>query len=92
MLQGRDEVRELLAVAPGTASQVVVTQLLRAADAFEGHDTPAALAALSASVFTLGPDRTAALLTNLPYLQQANVAAQAANNAITFNCQTGNCG
>lgn len=91
MLQARIEVRQVLAVAPGTSSQVVVDQLLRAANAFEGHDIAAALSALPASVFTLGPDRTAALLANLPYLQQANVAAQAANYDITYNCETGNC-
>ncbi len=91
MLQARGEVRQVLAVAPGTPSQVVVDDLIRAADAFDGHDTAAALAALPASVFTLGPRRTAAVLANLPFLPASNVAAQAANYDITFNCGTGNC-
>lgn len=86
MMQGRDEIRQVLAVAPGTPSQVVVDDLIRAADAFEGADPASAEAALPASVFTLGPQRTVALLTNLPYLPQANVAAQSANYAITFDC------
>ncbi len=92
MVQGRKEVRQVLAVAPGTPSQVVVDDLIRAADAFDAHDTAAAMAALSPSVFTLGPQRTTAILSDLPYLQQANVAAQAANDDITYNCgNTGNC-
>lgn len=89
MLQGRAEVRRYLAVAPGTPSQVVVTDLLRAAAAFEGQDVAAAKAALPASVFTLGPDRTTALLTNMPPLPQANVAAQQANYALQFGCGLG---
>ena len=93
MLQGREEVRQVLAVAPGTTSQVVVDHLIRAADAFDSHDEAAALAALPAAVFTLGPQRTAAILANLPYLPEANIASQAANNAITYNCEnTDNCG
>jgi hypothetical protein len=86
MLQGRIELRQVLAVAPGTPSQVVVDDLIHAADAFDAHDDSAALAALPSSVFTLGPQRTAALLANLPYLPRANIAAQAANFDITFGC------
>ncbi len=93
MLQGRAEVRSYLAVAPGTPSQAVVNGLIRAADALEAGDTATASAALPASVFTRGPAGTIALLSNLPYLQQANVAAQNANADITVNCQfTQNCG
>ncbi len=93
MLAGRDEIRQVLAIAPGTPSQVVVNDLVRAAHAFENQDRQAALAALPQDVFTLGPERTAALLTNLPYLPQANVAAQAANFDTSFNCAFNpNCG
>ncbi len=93
MLQARDEVRQVLAVAPGTPSQVVVDHLIRAANAFEQQDAQAALAALPATVFALGPQRTAALLANLPYLPQANIAAQAANFDISSDCAFNpNCG
>lgn len=95
MVQGRDEVRSVLGVPPGTPSQVVVDDLIRASQAFDARDTAAAEAALPASVFTLGPQRTVALLTNLPYLPQANVAAQQANYAISFGCGSSfgnNCG
>ena len=92
MLQGREEVRAYLGVAPGTPSQVVVNDLIRAADALEGRDDQAASAALAGPAFTRGPTATIALLDRLPYLPAANVAAQNANRDITFNCQfTSNC-
>jgi hypothetical protein len=86
MVQARNEIRQLLAVPPGTPSQAVVDGLIRASEAFDAGNTAAAEAALPASVFTLGPTRTAALLSNLPYLPQANVAAQQANLAIMSGC------
>ena len=86
MLQGRAEVRSYLGVAPGTPSQVVVNDLIRASYALEGQDTAGASAALSNPVFTRGPAATIALLDRLPYLPAANVAAQNANHDITFNC------
>ncbi len=90
MVQGRDEVRALLGVPPGTPSQVVVDGLIRASTAFDARNIAGAEAALPASVFTLGPQRTVALLTNLPYLPRANVAAQQANYAISFGCGSPN--
>ena len=93
MLQGRLEVRQVLAVAPGTPSQVVVDGLIRAADAFDAHQTDVAYAALPPAVFTLGPQRTLAVLADLPNLPQANIAAQNANAFISFDCNnTGECG
>ncbi len=92
MEQGRQEVREVLGVAPGTPSQLVVNDLIAAAQAFDAGDLGAARAALPPAVFTLGPDQTIALLTNLPALPAANVAAQRVNNDINTNCQyTSNC-
>lgn len=93
MLQGREEIRAYLAVAAGTPSQVVVDHLIHAADSLDAHDTAGAVQALSSPAFTRGPEATIALLSNLPYLPQANVAAQNANADITFNCQLSqNCG
>ena len=49
-------------------------------------------AALPVSVFTLGPDRTTAILSHLPYLVDANAAAQNTNAALSFGCGgSGNC-
>ena len=92
MLQGRQEIRRVLAVAPGTPSQVVVNNLIAAAYAFDAGDPAAQRLALPANVFTLGPDQTIALLAHLPELPAANVAAQRTNLDINSNCfYTSNC-
>jgi hypothetical protein len=93
MLQARTEVRRVLDVPPGTPSQKVVDGLMAAANALAGDDTAAARAALPSSVFGLGPDRTIALLNNLPPLPAADAAAQYLNYDTMTNCSfTANCG
>lgn len=86
MLQGRQEVRSTLGIAPGTSSQEVVDRLVAAASALQAGNQAAAESALNSPRFTLGPQRTLALLDNLPPLRQANVAAQRANAEIMTNC------
>jgi hypothetical protein len=62
----RREARSAIGVAPNAPSQVVVDQLLAAADALKaGHD-PAP--ALTSPVFSHGPTETLAALSNLPPL------------------------
>ena len=86
MLQARLEVRQVLDVSPGASSQAVVDGLLAAATAFSAQDESAVERALPASVFGLGPQRTAALLRNLPELRTASAAAQYANADTMTNC------
>jgi hypothetical protein len=78
MLQAREEVRRAVGVAPGAPSQLVVDDLLGAANALAAGDRPAALAALRAPVFIWPPDETLARLSDMPYLPTANVATQRA--------------
>ncbi len=93
MLQGREEERAYLGVAPGTPSQVVVDSLMRVSAALEAGDTRAAEAALPPHAFTYGPQETIARLSHLPYLTVASVAAQKANADITLGCELSpNCG
>ena len=93
MLQARGEVRSLLAVPPGTSSQAVVDGLVAAGAAIESGNGAAARAALPAEVFGLGPERTLALLQNLPSLPASNAAAQYVNSDTLTNCSfTSNCG
>jgi hypothetical protein len=71
----------------------VLDGLMAAANALAGDDTAAARAALPSSVFGLGPDRTIALLNNLPPLPAADAAAQYLNYDTMTNCSfTANCG
>ncbi len=88
--QGRVQERQVLGVAPGTPSQVVVNSMVAVSQA---QNPQAALAALPASVFTRGPEATLALLGNLPYMQLANAGSQAIDHNVSFSCNLlGLCG
>ncbi len=78
MIQARGEIRALLGIPPAAPSQEVVNRLFSAAAAFNYGDRAAALAALTAPVFTRGPDATAAILANLPSLPLSSAAAHRA--------------
>lgn len=74
MLDARGEVRQVLGVVPATPSQLVVDRLLAAGNAFAAGNPAAALAALDTPAFSYGPERTLAVLNDLPRLPVANVA------------------
>ncbi len=78
MVLGKAEVRQVLGIAPGASSQEVVDRLIAASNAMEGRDLSRADAALASPAFTLGSRQTLALLTDLPYMPAANIAAQKA--------------
>ena len=82
LLQGRAEVRQALAVRPGTPSQVVVDRMTAAGNALAAGNRDAALAQLTDPAFTAGPQPTLDRLANLPYLQMANVSTQRAGNQL----------
>ena len=82
LLQGRVEVRQALGVQPGTPSQEVVNRLAYASDALVAGDTAAAASALGGPVFAQPGDATLQRLTNLPYMQAANVSTMRAGNEL----------
>lgn len=82
LLIGRSDMRRALGIPEDAPSQAVVNAMTQVMLALEAHNQRAAVAALSSPVFTLGPDRTFALLSNLPYIQMANIATINAENAI----------
>ncbi len=87
LLTARTDVRRRLGIAEGASSQAVVDALTRTLLALQAGDRGAALTALSAPIFTLGPERTFDLLTDLPYIRMANVATSDANAEINApNC------
>ena len=73
ILAARVELRQVLGVAPGTPSQVLVDDLLRAADAVADNDRVAAEQALSPPAFTAQGADTLRLLGNLPYMEAVTV-------------------
>ncbi|HVY17918.1 MAG TPA: hypothetical protein VHB27_22055 [Rhodopila sp.] len=78
LAQARDEVRQILGIQPNVPPQVVVNALLWASNALQAGDQPAALHALAAPGFTLPPPVMLERLSNLPYVQDANLATSRA--------------
>lgn len=76
MLQARVAMRQVVGIAPGAPSQAVVDGLTAAGNALAAGNQPAALAALSSPAFPAGPEATLRRLSDLPYVQIANVATQ----------------
>ena len=83
LVQGRDDLRKALGIAPDASSQAVVNGLSAARFALQANDQAAAAAALSNPAFTLTPDKTIEVLGNLPYLQPLNAATLAAEEAVS---------
>lgn len=83
MAQARDRVRQILGIAPNAPRQMIVDALLALAWNLQFGNGPAAMAVLESPVFTFPPDQTLAILSNLPYVQEANLATiRAANEAL----------
>ncbi len=74
----RDDLRQVLGIRPDVPPQVVVNTLLALnADLFSGNQ-PAAMQVLSAPIFIRPPEQTLQVLSNLPYVQEANLATSRA--------------
>ena len=82
LLQGRIELRDALGVAPGASSQQVVDGLTGAASALAAGNQAGAVLALSGPAFPLGGEQELARLSNLPYMQMANVSTIKAVNEL----------
>jgi hypothetical protein len=82
MVDAREAVRRVLGIAPTAKSQDVVNSMATVASALAQGNRAAALAALNAPIFTLGPEKTLALLTNMPAIRQANIATAHADGAL----------
>jgi hypothetical protein len=79
----RDEVRQAMGIRPDAPPQAVVNALLAFVGDMQWGNQPAAVAVLAEPLFIRGPQATFDTLSNLPYLQQANLAtARAAAQAM----------
>jgi hypothetical protein len=79
MLQARQQVRATLGIVPNAPSQVVVTSLANyAATLAATGDQAAAGQYLTNPPFTLGVQATEAMLQNMPFLRETNIATQRA--------------
>jgi hypothetical protein len=82
MLHAREAVRQVLGIAPTAPSQEVVNSMVSVSLFLGSGDRAAALQTLSAPIFTLGPERTLAVLTDMPAVRVANIATQHAEGAL----------
>jgi len=80
MLQARVDVRRVLGIRPDAPSQLVVNTLLAFAGFWSVGNQPAAMQVLASPVFTLPPQHTLQTLSNMPYVQSANIATMDAAN------------
>lgn len=78
MAQARDDLRQFVGIRPDAPSQFVVNALLALTLDLATANAPAAAQVLASPIFTQPPGRTLQLLSNLPYVQQANLATSRA--------------
>jgi hypothetical protein len=70
----RDGVRQVLGIRPDAPPQLVVNAMLAlSGDLFVGNKA-AAMQVLGSPLFTLPPEQTLRVLSDLPYMQDANLA------------------
>jgi hypothetical protein len=74
LLQGRQQTRAAVGIAPHASSQLVVNSLYAARNYLQIGQVQAAEAMLSNPAFTLPPAETIHRLAYLPYIQMANVS------------------
>jgi hypothetical protein len=70
----RDQLRAILGIRPGTPPQLVVNTLLALSLDLQTANGPAAGQVLASPIFTHAPPQTLQILSNLPYVQEANLA------------------
>jgi hypothetical protein len=80
MGRARDELRQILGIRPDVPPQVVVNTLLALGLDLQTGNQPAATQVLASPIFTQPPDRTLQVLSNLPYVQEANLATSRAES------------
>ena len=74
MDRAREDTRRVLGIVPNAPPQLVVDSLLWLTLALRTGDQAAVMQSLSTPVFTLPPPQTLTILSNLPYIQSANLA------------------
>ena len=77
------EVRAVLGIRPDAPPQFVVNAMLAVFTDLQTGNQPAAMQVLGPPVFTLPPAQTLRMLSNLPYVQAANLATTRVANQMT---------
>jgi hypothetical protein len=72
--QAREELRSIVGIRPDAPPQVVVNTLLALGLNLQTGNQAAAMQVLASPIFIQPPERTLQILSNLPYVQTANLA------------------
>jgi hypothetical protein len=84
LLEARADVRRLMGIPPSAPSQLVANSLLQTLWVLRSGDRAEVMQALALPVFTLSPDQTLQILTDMPYIRSANIAtSEAATEALS---------
>lgn len=78
--RARDQLRLILGIRTDAPAQLVVNTLLALTLDLQMGDVPAAMHVLGSPVFTQPPQHTLQVLSNLPYVQEANLATSQLEN------------
>ena len=76
--------RQILGIRPDAPPQIVVNTMLALAWDLQIGNEPAATTVLSSPIFSLPPARTLQILSNLPYVQEANLATSRAEGELSM--------
>jgi hypothetical protein len=83
MIRARKDTRRVLGIVQDAPPRIVVEALLRLTAALSADDQAGAIRVLGSPVFfTRPPSQTLHILSNLPYIQSANIATLQAANAV----------
>jgi hypothetical protein len=85
MAQAREQLQQILGISPTASRQQIVNALLALAWDLQIGNRAAAMTVLESPVFTLPPDRTLAILSNLPYVQEANLSTLRAESEAEYS-------
>jgi hypothetical protein len=85
--RARADLRQILGIRPDAPPQLVVNALLALSLDLQSGNQPAALQVLASPVFTLPPGQALQRLSNLPYVQEANLATARADAEMLSDAQ-----
>ena len=78
--RARDDLRRILGIRPDAPSQLVINTLLALGLDLQTGNRPVAMEVAASPIFTFPPEQTLQILSNLPYVQEANLATSRAED------------
>jgi hypothetical protein len=80
MANARDQLRQILGIRPDAPSQAVINALLAIIGDLQAGNQPTVMQVLASPIFTKPPAEGLQILSNLPYVQEANLSSSRAQD------------